>query len=132
MSGTIKDDETISDLDLLFRRLPQAWIVPGNHGRMRISSAAFKHREMSVLVQSLLLQQGRTPADVLSGFPDESLCRITAGLARELGQAVVKDTDPPHDPAHGLVIGKKPRSVANRFAREAQWVIPGEPPPNPD
>jgi hypothetical protein len=118
----------IADDEVLLRRLQPDWIVPGNHGRMRIASAAFKHEEMSILFYSVLQNQGRTVQDALSGHPDNSLCSITTGLARELCQRVVYDVEPPNDPAHGLVVGKKTKAVANRFAREALWVIPTEPP----
>jgi hypothetical protein len=122
------NDLSIANDEVLLRRLQPDWIVPGNHGRMRIASAAFKHEEMSILFYMLLQSQGRSVQDALSGNSDKSLCSITAGLARDLGQSVVYDVDPPHDPAHGLVVGKKTKGVANRFAREATWVIPSEPP----
>jgi hypothetical protein len=122
------NEPSIADNEALLRRLQRDWIVPGNHGRMRIASAAFKHEELSILFYSLLQNQGRTVQDALSGYSDNSLCSITAGLARELGQRVVYDVEPPNDPAHGLVVGKKTKAVANRFAREVLWVIPTEPP----
>lgn len=128
----VADDPAILDDELLLRRLRPDWIVPGERGRMRIASAAFKHEELSVLFRSLLRQQRRSDGDVLRNYPDDSLCSFTAGLARSLGQRVVYDTEPPNDPAHGLVIGKKRQSVANRLAREASWVIPPEPPVLPD
>ncbi len=95
---------------------------------MRIASAAFKQVELSIQFESLLLQQARSFDDVLKGYPDNSLCSITAGLARQHGQGVVYDTEPPNDPAHGLVLGKKTKSAANKFARAAKWVIPSEAP----
>jgi hypothetical protein len=122
------NDPSIANHEVLLRRLQPDWIVPGNHGRMRIASAAFKHQEMSIIFYTVLQNQGRSLQDALSGRSDNSLCSITAGLARDLGQGVVYDVDPPNDPAHGLVIGKKTQGVANRFAREATWVIPPEPP----
>ena len=122
------DDPNIPNSEILLRRLQSDWIVPGHRGRMRISSGAFKHEELSILVWTLLERQGLTMADALTGYPGNALCSITAGLARELGQGVVCDTDPPHDPARGLVIGKKTQSVANRFAREANWVVPSQAP----
>jgi hypothetical protein len=124
----LTDDPSIANDEVLLRRLQPDWIVPGNHGRMRIASAAFKHEETSILFYTLLQSQGRFVQDVLSGHPDNSLCSITVGLARDLGQGVVYDVGPPNDPAHGLVIGKKTKAVANRFAREAAWVIPSSPP----
>jgi hypothetical protein len=123
-----QNDSSIVDSEVLLRRLQPDWIVPGDRDRMRISSAAFKHHELSVQFESLLKRQGRPVEDALKDYPGSSLCSITAGLARELGQGVVYDTEPPHDPAHGLVLGKKTKSVANQFAREAKWVVPAEAP----
>jgi hypothetical protein len=123
------DDPDIANGEVLFRGLRPDWIVPGNHGRMRIASAAFKNDEMSVLIEFVLRAGGRTARDALEACPGGFLCSITAGLARDLGQGVVHDAGPPNDPAHGLVIGKKTKAIANRFARGAVWVIPAEPPP---
>lgn len=122
------NDASIVDSEVLLRRLHPNWIVPGDGDRMRISSAAFKDEELSVQFESLLRRQGRPVEDALTGYPDYSLSSITARLARELGQRVVYDIQPPNDPAHGLVLGKKTKSVANRFAREARWVVPSEAP----
>jgi hypothetical protein len=122
------DAPEIPDDEVLLRRLVPDWIVPGEQGRMRISSAAFKHREMSILFLTLLRQQRRQIEDALTGHPGDSLCSITVGLARKLGQEIAYDTGPPHDPAHGLVMGKKTQAIASQFARAAQWVIPSEAP----
>jgi hypothetical protein len=124
------NDPSIANNEVLLRRLQPDWIVPGDHGRMRIASAAFKHEELSILFYTLLQSQGRPVNDALGGHSDNSLCSITAGLARDLGQRVVYDLEPPNDPAHGLVVGKKTQARANRFAREAVWVIPSAAPPS--
>jgi len=122
------NDPAISDSGTLYRRIKPHFLVPGEGGRLRVASAAFKNHGMSVLIESLLSQQRRAIARVMQDYPGEAAVSITAGLARELGQIVCKDTEPPNDPAHGLVIGKKTGSNANRFAREAKWVIPPEQP----
>ena len=106
------DDPSIARNEVLLRRVQPDWIVPGNHGRMRIASAAFKHEEMSILFYALLRSQCRPAEDALSGHSDNVLCSITAGLARDLGQGVAYDVDPPNDPAHGLVFGKKTKAVS--------------------
>lgn len=124
----ITNDPAIADHEVLLRRLLADWVVPGDRGRMRIASAAFKNFELSILFLSLMEQQGRPKEHALKGYPDSSLCSVTAGLARQLEQGVIYDTEPPRDPAHGLVIGKKRQSIANGFAREAKWEIPPEPP----
>jgi hypothetical protein len=55
----VTDDPTIANGEVLLRRLPPNWIVPGSHGLMRIASAAFKHQELSILFHTLLRSQGR-------------------------------------------------------------------------
>ncbi len=122
------DDLSIPNHEILYRRLPPVWLVPGESGRARISSAAFKHEELSVLIHSLLLRQRRSPSGALEGFPGQALCSVTAGNAREMALGVVYDTEPPNDPAHGLVTGKKTQAIANRLARAAVWVLPEGPP----
>jgi hypothetical protein len=124
----IRNDPSIGDHEVLLRRVQPEWLVPGGEGRLRIASAAFKNEELSVLFRALLMKQRRPIPNVLAGRAGQCLCSITAGLAREVNQGVVYDAAPPNDPAHGLVIGKKTRAVANRLAREAAWVIPPEPP----
>jgi len=122
------DDPTIENGDILFRGLQADWIVPGDDGRMRIASAAFKNEELSVLIRSVLMAAGRNENDAFDACPGVSLCSFTVGLARSLSQTVARDGDPPNDPAHGLVVGRKNKTVANRLAREAVWVIPADPP----
>lgn len=128
MSEGLTDDPTIEDADILFRGLQADWIVPGESGRMRIASAAFKNEELSVLIRSVLAAVGRNENDAFTACPGVSLCSFTVALARSLAQNVVRDGDPPNDSAHGLVVGKKNKTVANRLAREALWVVPPEPP----
>ena len=123
-----EDDRSIPNDAILFRRIPPNWLADGEGGRKRVSSAAYKHFELSVLIELLMRVAGRSAGDGLRGYPDHYLVSITAGLARELNQIVAKDTCPPNDPAHGLVIGKKTDSIANRLARQSAWVIPPEPP----
>ena len=122
------DDPTIEDGDILFRGLQADWIVPGESGRVRIASAAFKNEELPVLIRSVLVAAGRQESDAFAACPGVSLCSVTVALARSLAQNVVRDGAPPNDPAHGLVVGKKNKTVANRLAREALWVVPPEPP----
>jgi hypothetical protein len=113
-ASTFVDDNAISDSDSLYRRIKPQFLVPGEDGRLRVASAAFKSYEMSVLIDSLLSQQRRAIEQVMQNYPGKAAVAFTVGLARELGQIVCKDIEPPNDPAHGLVIGKKTGSIANR------------------
>jgi hypothetical protein len=78
---TYVNDPAIIDSDALYRRIKPHFLVPGEGGRLRVASAAFKNHEMSVLIESLLSRQGRAIGQVMQDFPGEAAVAITAGLA---------------------------------------------------
>lgn len=131
------DDKTIRDECELFRRV---LVTPGVHiiwdnnlGRWRPTSAAFRDHQngspMSVCLGDILVELGRPPESVLQGNEGLALAVITAGLARQNNQGVVRDPLP-DEPAHGHVVGKK-KKEARVMAKTAAWVVdPGLPPPN--
>jgi hypothetical protein len=118
-----KDDPTILDSDRLFRRVKPNQLVRLPDGSFRPSSDVFKNLQMSVNIESLMV--GRSPEDTLKGYEDCSLTSVTAGAVRQRGPQfpIVKDNAPPNDPAHGLVLGKKPDSFGSAMARVHQWVV---------
>ncbi len=126
MSNDASDDLSILSEDRLFRRVPPNQLLIEPDGSQRPTSAVFKHTELSVNIESLMIEQGRQPEDALVGFPGASLTSITAGDVRAHGYPIVKDTNPPNDPAHGLVLGKKTGKFANAMVRAHRWVV--EPP----
>lgn len=123
---TLLDDPTILDTDRLFRRISPNQIVADENGAPRPSTAAFKDPELSVNIESLMIALGRVPPDLLTKYPGFSLASIQAGDVRslELGYPIVKDTEPPNDPDHGLVLGKKGKGFFKPIARQSRWVIP--------
>ena len=118
------DDTTIPNTDRLFRRVRENQLVKLDDGSRRPSSALFKAATMSVNIESLMIEQGRPPEDTLTGYPGEYLTSIIAGDVRAHGLRIVKQTELPNDPAHGLVLGKKRDSFANAMARSHQWIVP--------
>jgi hypothetical protein len=124
---TEEDDLSIPDTDRLFRRVRPNQLEPLEDGSLRPSSAVFKNTRMSVNIESLMVEQGRLPEDTLTRHPGEYLTSILARNVRAKGHRIVKDTDPPNDPAHGLVLGKKKGSFANAMLASHQWIV--APPP---
>ena len=120
------DDLSILDTDRLFRRVSPNQLVAQPDGTHRPSSAVFKNAELSVNIESLMKEQGRPPEDSLDGYPGDFLTAVLAGRIREFGLPIVKDTAPPNDPAHGLVLGKKTGSFANAMVRFHQWIVSPE------
>jgi len=128
MPENFHNDESISNDDYLFRRVPQEhWFFDENQGRVRPSSAAFEdHRDgspMSVSIKSILDRLMLTPEFALEGHNDFGLVSFTVGFARKNNQGVVC-APRAHNEAHGHVIGNKTRSVRRALARTAIWVIP--------
>lgn len=128
------DDPTITKDAALWRRVsPQQVILDKNIGRLRPSSAAFSNSTdgtpMSILFGEIVKATGRKPETILAEYPTFSLTSITAALARQHNQAVLKDTfgDEPSEPAHGYVAGKKTKGVKKAFSLNATWVIAPHP-----
>ncbi len=118
-----EDDKSILDEDRLLRRVRANQLV-GVGASARPSSAVFKAEELSVNIESLMVQQGRPLADALEKYPEESLASVRADEVRKFPHPIVRDTAPPNDPAHGLVLGKKKDSFANAMVRCHQWIVP--------
>ena len=121
MATARHDDESIPDAEDLYRRLAKDWIVPDEMGGVRISSGAFRvpKNEISVHLSSII-----TPKDSLAyGGPGiVALAAVTAGDARSLDQAVVRDAQP-GDRAHALICGWQPKTVRRKLRDLARWVL---------
>ena len=124
------DDVSIPNTDRLFRRVPPNQLSPNDDGTHRPSSSVFKHLEMSVNIESLMIEQERQPEDSLKDYPNEYLTSIIAGDVRSFGcYPIIKDNEPPKvnevpkDLAHGLVLGKKKDSFANKMVRGHKWIV---------
>lgn len=127
------DDPTIENDERLLRRIhPEQIVADDKSGGYRVSSAAFNAVHMSVDLHSSLIAAGRDVTSCVRAHEGFGLVAITAGLAREKGQAVYKEPVEGND-AHGIVEGKKPPSVKNAFTAQCEWVIDIRPaPPSKD
>jgi hypothetical protein len=128
-----EDDPSIANEDRLFRRIHLSQIVRDDDtGFARVSSGAFRDREMSINIESILLDDGKAAADCLRDHGTHMLVSITAGAARQFRQAVCRDPLP-NDSSHGLIVGSKnnPR-VVEGLRSSATWVIPNSAPLNKD
>jgi len=128
-----RDDPTIPDAEDLYRRVDEERIVTEQAtGRKRLSSQAFSDRynEISVDLSSMISpEESLRLGSRFGGGPFRGIVAISAGQARDLDQAVVRDLIPedparslPANPAHSLICGKK--SAQRRLAKRARWVYP--------
>lgn len=121
-----RDDPTIPDNAPLWRRIPpHHFVADPDTGQLRPSSAAFEDHPNGSPMSVVLGAEARGPSAVLADHLGFGLAAITAGLARELGQIVVRDPLP-DEPAHALVVGSKTKSLRRRMALASTWVV--EPP----
>jgi hypothetical protein len=126
-----QDDQTVLNDDRLLRRVQASpsQLVTEPDGSKRPSSAVFKDRELSVNIKSVMVAQGKTAEEALAGFSGWYLTSIAAGSIRRYdserqeSHPIVRDSDPPNDPAHGLVLGKKTSAFANAMVRSHQWIV---------
>lgn len=127
VGGSWRDDPTIADDAILWRRIRPDWIVfDQNTGRYRPTSQAFHDSRGGHPMSVHLAEIAQRPEVVLAGQEGYGLVSFTSGLAREMSQAIVRDPTP-NDPSHALVAGRKTGAVSSRFARESVWIVePGD------
>lgn len=118
------DDSSIPDSLALYRRVHPNHVVPDrDQDCFRVSTAAFKDYELSIVLDDTLEDAGRSPSDCLAEFPDHFLLGIEAGTVRAENQIVVR-TPCPEEEAHGDIIGeKKPKSRLRRFVDASVWKV---------
>lgn len=108
MSPDWIDDDTISDDEILWRRVPPSNVKFDNSGNLiGPKSSAFKEGDppMSVDIASL-----SSVEQTLSGHENFQIAAFSAGQAREIDCKVVRNPLP-ENPAHALVIGSHKSSA---------------------
>lgn len=122
------DDPSVRNKCKLLRRIQikKDFVVwDDNLNRLRPSSASFRDHpdgsSMSIVLGDDLDEAGRNYSEVLNDHSNFALATITAELARENNQMIVRDPLK-EEPAHGLVVGKK-RGADSKMAKAAQWII---------
>lgn len=116
------DDLSILNDRILWRRVPQEWVIfDKNLNRHRPTSQAFQNTTGTQGMSANLADE-TTVAATLKGYESNLLAQVQAGLARELGQGIVrKPLD--DNAAHCEVTGEKTKSVRDKFAKRCRWVV---------
>jgi hypothetical protein len=128
-----QDNTSIRDEERLFRRIPISQLVKDDDtNTVRVSTAAFRDEDLSVNIESELIDAGYTPEICLQNHCNHKLVSISARDARRLNQSLCYDPLP-EDLSHGLVYGsKKSRQIQVGLCAAAIWVIPANAPRNED
>lgn len=122
------DDLAVPREGHLWRRVPctQTEYDSQLH-RKRPTTAAFDDLkdEMGQLdpISAFIALKCKSPDVALANHKEFGLIMITEVLVTECNLKVI-EKDVPGPPGHVLLVGRKPRSVRKRLAREAQWVVP--------
>jgi hypothetical protein len=125
----LEDNMSIRDEERLYRRVHiQQLVRDDDTGLARVSSGVFRDKDLSVNIESVLMDLGNSSKSCLRGSNAHKLISITAQDARHHNQAVCRDPLP-DDFSHGLVYGSKnARSVHDGLRAAAAWVIPASAP----
>jgi hypothetical protein len=119
MPAEIKE---IPDDSGLLRRVTPNQIVPDkNLGKRRLSSGAFRDRQLSVDAECLLNAAGLDWTFSLRDHPNFFLVRLTAGFARGHKQQVNHSPQADND-YHAEVVGPKSESICRALRDGADWV----------
>jgi hypothetical protein len=106
---------------LLRRITPNQIVHDANLGRRRLSSGAFRDRQLSVDAECLLATAGLDWRFSLRHYPQFFLIRLRAGHARQHGQSVEHRPQADNE-FHAEVIGQKSGSVCKALRTAAEWV----------
>ena len=117
-----QDDPTIGHDVSLWRRVNPIHFVKENNGTVRPSSAAFQDHPNGTPM-SVVIAAECTIERALAGYTGFGIVAITAGLARQYGQGIMR-TPQPNEPAHADVFGPKPKNVTRSLAKGSVWVVP--------
>ena len=118
------DDPEIADETRLFRRIPPSWLVRDEDtGFSRVSSAAFRDKELSIDIETVLILHGETAEHCLRNYPAYALVSLLARDGRN-HQQIVCHNPQLENPSHGLIYGIKNRRVKEGLRDAALWVIP--------
>lgn len=127
--GQYEDDLTISDAEVLWRRIrPGQYHYDDNRHEDWPESWAFDDGKDGSPMSVFLASETKDPRLVLKDHPGYGLAAITAGAARQHRQKIVRDPQPNLPDGHALVVGdKKARKVKQGLRNASRWEIP--PPP---
>jgi hypothetical protein len=105
----------------LLRRVTPSQIVPdANLGKRRLSSGAFRDRQLSADAECLLLNEGLDWTFSLKDYPQFFLVRILAAQARQHAQ-VVEHCPLPDNDFHTEIIGRKSSTICDALRLAAEW-----------
>jgi len=125
-ADAITDDPTIGDNEIIWRRVPEVWVVEDNNLKCkRPSSACFQDGakgSMSVYIAS----EAQSAQVVMQGAKEPFLVSFSVGFIRQLGLGITRDSST-GGPGHALLLGKKTGGIRSQMAKTATWVEPYAP-----
>lgn len=126
MMGSADDDQSIADIQIIWRRIPPEQAIERD-GTVRPSSGAFCDSSDGSGMSCSLAVDDRSPVDLLQGQRSGSgVVALTAKEVRAEGLTLVRRPEP-GDPHHIEVCGKKTDGTRKRLSRQAKWVIEAMP-----
>lgn len=124
-TGELADDPTISDDQVIWRRINDA-IPDDNLKRKRPSSACFLQDGPDGPVSVYIASEAPSAQVVMHGGKEQFLAALTVDFVRQLGLGVIRDSSS-GGLGHALLLGRTTRSMRVKMAETATWVAPYAP-----
>jgi len=119
---SVRDDSSIDDEELLWRRISPEHVVSDSDGTRRPSSAAFSDSSDSTPLSVDLASIAGDPSVTLESHSGFGLAELVVADVRKLGLGVWPDPLP-HNEAHAGITGRKTRGTRRALARVARWRV---------
>lgn len=132
----VEDDKSISNEEIIWRRVPSTQLVNDEMRGIRPTSQAFQdstadhHRSVMGPLgfthepgMSCDIASETTTHSMLENYPGQGIVRFSAQYAREQHNQKLLRVPLSDDLAHIEVIGKKTKGIKRAFARDCEWEV---------
>jgi len=118
------DDSTIDDNEIIWRRIPENWVVPDNNLERRRPTSQFFLQDGPVSVY--IASEAQSAQVVMEGGKEKFLVALTVAFIRQLGLSIIRDPSLGGS-GHALVHGRITKRMSQKMAKAATWVEPYAP-----
>lgn len=124
IAGAITDDPTIGDNEVIWRRIPESWVIWDDNLKRKRPTSQFFRQDGPVSVY--IASAAHSAQAVMEEGKEKYLVALPVGFVRKHGLGIVRDATS-GGLGHALVHGRITRSMSEKMAKAATWVTPYAP-----
>jgi hypothetical protein len=127
MSLSTPDDSTISDEEVIWRRVHEKEVTPDdNLNKKRPSSATFLQKDQLTDLSVYIASEASSIDAVMQEGNQKYLVSLSAKFIRSLDLGIIRDKAT-GGPGHAAITGNKTHKKRSAMAKNAEWVPPFQP-----